>query len=275
VLVNLDGFQLSFTREAVELPSAEQAGRFLGPFQPLHPGFRHSHPVAQGVAVLDGATYSYFRYQLHRAVENGLVEFPRVAAEFAETCGRSYTPLELYQADDAEIMLVMIGSYATKAKAAIDRWRSAGRRVGLTRLRLVRPLPVAELRRALAGRRAVGVLDQNLSPGLGGILFQEVAGAVVGMAAAPAVLRSFIGGLGGKDISDAEFDHLLATLDATRPADPPADVELLMTQGEWRQVARSLTVAGKADVADVANVADTAISVAHSETGDGNHASSS
>jgi pyruvate ferredoxin oxidoreductase alpha subunit len=272
VLVNLDGFQLSFTREAVELPSAEQAGRFLGPFQPLHPGFRHSHPVAQGVAVLDGATYSYFRYQLHRAVENGLVEFPRVAAEFAETCGRSYTPLELYQADDAEIMLVMIGSYATKAKAAIDRWRSAGRRVGLTRLRLVRPLPVAELRRALAGRRAVGVLDQNLSPGLGGILFQEVAGAVAGMAAGPAVLRSFIGGLGGKDISDAEFDHLLATLDATRPADPPADVELLMTQGEWRQVARSLTVAGKADVADVA---DASISVAHSETGDGNHAGSS
>lgn len=275
VLVNLDGFQLSFTREAVELPSAEQAGRFLGPFQPLHPGFRHSHPVAQGVAVLDGATYSYFRYQLHRAVENGLVEFPRVAAEFAETCGRSYTPLELYQADDAEIMLVMIGSYATKAKAAIDRWRNAGRRVGLTRLRLVRPLPVAELRRALAGRRAVGVLDQNLSPGLGGILFQEVAGAVAGMAAGPAVLRSFIGGLGGKDISDAEFDHLLATLDATRPADPPADVELLMTQGEWRQVARSLTVAGKADAVDVADVADAAISVAHSETGDGNHASSS
>lgn len=245
VLVNLDGFQLSFTREAVELPSAEQAERFLGPFQPLHPGFRHSHPVAQGVAVLDGATYSYFRYQLHRAVENAVEEFSRVAAEFAATCGREYAPLDLYRADDAELLLVMIGSYATKAKAAIDRWRAAGRRVGLARLRLVRPWPAADLQRALAGRRAVGVLDQNLSPGLGGVLYQEVAGAVAGMANGPAVLRSFIGGLGGKDVSDAEFDHMLATLDAARPGGPPPAAELLMTQVEWRQVARSLTVAGK------------------------------
>jgi hypothetical protein len=65
------------------------------------------------------------------------------------------------------------------------------------------------------------------------------------MANGPAVMRSFVGGLGGKDVSDDEFDHLLSTLEAARPEDPPADVELLMTQSEWLQVARSLTVAGK------------------------------
>ena len=65
------------------------------------------------------------------------------------------------------------------------------------------------------------------------------------MANGPAVLRSFIGGLGGKDVSDAEFDHIAATLEAARPSESPAEVELLMTQGEWQQVARSLSVAGK------------------------------
>lgn len=68
VLVNLDGFYLSFTREPVDIPDVEQVREFLPSFKQHHPGFRASQPVAQGVAVLDGANYSYFRYQLHRAV---------------------------------------------------------------------------------------------------------------------------------------------------------------------------------------------------------------
>ncbi|MBI1902386.1 MAG: pyruvate synthase, partial [Planctomycetia bacterium] len=69
VLVNLDGFFLSFTREPVELPEQERVRRFLPAFRPAHPGFRASRPVAQGVAALDGPTYSYFRYQMQRAME--------------------------------------------------------------------------------------------------------------------------------------------------------------------------------------------------------------
>ncbi len=70
VLVNMDGFYLSFTREPVEIPDLEQVREFLPSFRPKHPVFRASQPVAQGVAVLDGSTYSYFRYQMHRAIEN-------------------------------------------------------------------------------------------------------------------------------------------------------------------------------------------------------------
>jgi pyruvate ferredoxin oxidoreductase alpha subunit len=139
----------------------------------------------------------------------------------------------------------MAGAFASKGKAAVDRWRAQGRRVGLLRLRMVRPLPVRALVATLAGRRAVGVIDQNISPGLGGILYHEVAGALASASDQPTALRSFIGGLGGKDISSAEFDHVLATLEEAKPG-VVADPELLFTEREWQQVQERLALAGKA-----------------------------
>ena len=245
VLVNLDGFFLSFTREPVELPTIEQAREFLPPFKPTQPVFRASQPVAQGAAVLEGSTYSYFRYQLHRAVNNAIAVHGEVAAEFDRHFGRRYDTVERYRLDDADTVLVMAGSFTTKAKAAVERWRSAGRRVGVLRLRMVRPLPVADIAAALSGKRAVGVIDQNLSPGLGGILFHELAGSLATTPNHLPVLRSFIGGLGGKEISPTEFDHVLDVLDAARPTDSLVEPELLFTRAEWEQTRNRLALAGK------------------------------
>jgi pyruvate ferredoxin oxidoreductase alpha subunit len=117
----------------------------------------------------------------------------------------------------------------------------------LVRIRLVRPWPAAALLAALAGRRAIGVLDQNLSPGLGGILFHELAGTLAAGGATPPVLRSFIGGLGGKDIGPAEFDHILEVLESASPAGGPGEPELLFTQRDWEQVRRGQQIAGKTE----------------------------
>ncbi len=152
VLVNLDGFYLSFTREPVEIPDPERARAFLPAFATEHAVFRASRPVAQGVAVLDGATYSYFRYQSHLAVQNALEVHGEAAALFHRLFGRLYGPIETDQIDDAEIVLVMGGSYSSKARGMIRRWRQAGRRVGLVRIRLVRPWPAEALLAVLAGQ---------------------------------------------------------------------------------------------------------------------------
>jgi pyruvate ferredoxin oxidoreductase alpha subunit len=245
VLVNLDGFFLSFTREPVEIPDPESVREFLPPFRGEHPVFRASQPVAHGVAVLEGATYSYFRYQLHHAVENALAVHGEVAAEFARRFGRPYGAIEEYRTEDADVVLVMAGSFATKGKAAVNRARERGQRVGLVRLRMVRPLPRRELAAALGGRRAVGVLDQNISPGLGGILFHEIAATLAVANSRPPVLRSFIGGLGGKEISPAELDHVLECLVDPEPARVAEQPVLLMTADEWRQVQSRLVTAGK------------------------------
>lgn len=245
VLVNLDGFFLSFTREPVDIPSEAAAREFLPAFEPVQPVFRASQPVAQGVAVLEGSIYSYFRYQLHRAVNNALTVHSEAAADFERLFGRHYGTVEPFRLDDAEIVLVMAGSFTTKARAAVERWRSQGRRVGLLRLRMIRPFPAADIAAALGGRRAVGVIDQNLSPGLGGILYQELAGALAPVVNRPPILRSFIGGLGGKDISESEFDHVLAALETARPEDGPTEPELLFTRAEWDQTRNRLALAGK------------------------------
>jgi pyruvate ferredoxin oxidoreductase alpha subunit len=245
VLVNLDGFYLSFTREPVEMPEARAVREFLPAYAPKHPVFQASHPVAQGVAVLQGATYSYFRYQLHHAVDNALQIHTEVADDFYARFGRRYDAIETYQTEDADTVLVMAGSFATKGKAAVQRWRHQGRRVGLVRLRLIRPLPAQELAMVLGNRRAVAVLDQNISPGLGGILYHELAATLATSPNRPRILLSFIGGLGGKDITAAEFDHILTRLDTAGDEPYAGQPELLFTACDRNQIQQNLSLAGK------------------------------
>lgn len=234
VIVNLDGFYLSFTREPVEVPTLDEVRQFLPAFVPRHAQFRGSKPMAQGVGVLHASAYSHFRYQTHLAARAGLEVFAQAADEFARCFGRRHDVVETYELDDAELVLVMAGSFATKAKTAIQALRKEGKRVGLLRLRLVRPWPNQAIARALTGRRALAVIDQNLSPGLGGIFFQEVAASVGQLPNRP-VLRSFIGGLGGKDISQAEFRHVIDVLDSARPGEVQESPELLFTEADWLQ----------------------------------------
>jgi pyruvate ferredoxin oxidoreductase alpha subunit len=205
VMVNLDGFYLSFTREPVMVPEPDMVRAFLPPFRPTHLGFKASTPHALGTAVLGGATYSYFRHQIHLASLNALHVHEEAAIEFERLCGRRYDVVEGYRLQDAEDVLVMTNAFASKGKGAVDAAREEGRRVGLLRLRMIRPWPADAIRQALRGRRAVAVLDQNLSPGQGGILFQEVAACLYHEALRPRVLCSFIGGLGGKNLSEGEF----------------------------------------------------------------------
>jgi pyruvate ferredoxin oxidoreductase alpha subunit len=245
VLVNLDGFYLSFTREPVEIPDPELVRAFLPVFSSKHAVFRASRPVAQGVAVLEPTTYSYFRYQSHLAIRKALEAHAEAAADFHRLFGRQYGPVEADQLEDAEIVLVMGGSFSSKGRVAIRRWRQLGHRIGLLRLRLIRPWPAAALLAAVAGKRAIGVIDQNLSPGLGGILFHELASTLAAGGATPPVLRSFIGGLGGKDIGPAEFDHVLDVLESASPGAGPVEAELLFTRRDWDLVHNRQEIAGK------------------------------
>lgn len=267
VLVNLDGFYLSFTREPVDIPDEAAVREFLPPFDFKHLGFRASRPMAQGVAVLEGATYSHFRYQMHRAIQNAAEVHAEAAADFSRLFGRDYGVVEQYRMDDAETVLVMAGSFATKGKAAVDLWREEGRRVGLLRLRLIRPFPVNEIAAALAGCRAVGVIDQNISPGSGGILYHELAAALFDVADRPRILRSFVSGLGGKDISQAEFNHVLSVLESATPGARPTQAELLLTGGEWEQVQSRLATARQPAAKDIDTADDAqAVRAAHSAT---------
>jgi len=236
VIVNLDGFYLSFTREPVELPDEDRAKQFVGRYQAENLQFRASSPLSHAVAVLGGGPYSYFRYETHLAAEKALEAYDGIADEFEQLFGRRWDALEGYQIEDAEYVFVMMGSFATKAREAVDQLRTTGVKIGLLRPRLLRPFPKDAVRRLLAGRKAVGVIDQNISMGMGGVLHSEFAAALYGVADAPPVLASFIGGLGGRDISSEEFYEMARVLQesAALGATPPP--RLLYTEQELKQV---------------------------------------
>ena len=243
VIVNLDGFYLSFTREPVELPEADAVNGFLPPFDAGAIAIRASMPTSQAVAVLGGSPYSYFRYEMHLAAMKAVDVYDEIADEFAARFGRSHAAVEAYRCDDAEIAFVMMGSFATKAKAAVDRLRDAGHAVGLVRPRLLRPIPAAALQRALAGKRGVAVIDQNLSMGKGGVLHTELASVLYGQREAPPVLASFIGGLGGRDIADEEFFEMARITREAAAAGRTPPPRLLYNRDELRQVHKLQAIA--------------------------------
>jgi pyruvate ferredoxin oxidoreductase alpha subunit len=234
VIVNEDGFYLSFTREPVELPEREAARRFLPAFAPYAMAFRASRPASHAVAVLGGSPYSYFRYEAHLAALAALGVYDEVAAAFASEFGRHWPAVEAYRAEDADIVFYMIGSFATKAKDAVDRLREAGWRIGLVRPRLLRPYPEAMLRTLLLGKRAVIVVDQNLSMGKGGVLAGELASALYGRAGAP-LLVPFIGALGGRDIAPEEFYEMARVAKGAVETGIAPDPRLLYTAEELRE----------------------------------------
>ncbi len=249
-IVNQDGFYLSFTREPVSLPDADKAAAFVGEFDPENLQFKGSAPLSQAMAVLGGGPYSYFRYEVHLAVQRVLSVYDEIADEFADTFGRRYDMIDSYQMDDAEYVFVMMGSFATKAHDAVDSLRHAGWKVGLARLRLFRPFPQEKTRQLLTGRRAVAVIDQNISMGMGGVLHSEVATALYGMKDAPAVLASYIGGLGGRDISQQEFFEMINELKHACDKGESLHPRLLYTQNELTEI-RKLQAIAQAEHADI------------------------
>jgi pyruvate ferredoxin oxidoreductase alpha subunit len=244
VLVNLDGFTLSFTREPVMAPDPEAVAAFLPTYQPNHAFIRGERPMAQGTAVLGGSVYSYFRYQQHLSQVNALEVHQEVAAVFADQFGRRYGLVEPFQLDDADYVLVMSNAFATKGKAAVQRLRAQGVKAGLLRLRVLRPFPAAQLAEVLGGRKAVAIIDQNLVPGLGGITYQEVATALYGHASPPPLL-SVVGGLGGKDISAAEFDAVFQDMARAAAGHHIESPRLLYTRAEQERMQELLRIAGK------------------------------
>ncbi len=245
VLINMDGFYLSFTREPVLIPDKDKVKDFLPEYAPRHAYFKASEPMAQGVAVLGGSTYSYFKYQMHLASLNAIEVYNEAASEFKGIFGRSYPAVEAFMMEDAEYVLVMSNSFTIKGKAAIKDFREKGIKVGLLRLRLIRPFPDSELKRLLSNKKAAAVIDQNISPGSGGILFKDVSAALYHETHRPEVLLSFIGGLGGKDISPVEFNYIIDMMIKSIDTGVVPETQILYTKNDMQQMNNLLKIAGK------------------------------
>ena len=220
VLVNLDGFYLSFTREPVEIPDERTVREFLPMYKPSQPVFQASQPMARASAVFGGGNYTYFKIQHHLAAEHAGGVFRKVAKEFGERFGRYYGAVEPYHLDDAKYVFVMSNSFATQGKAAVNHLRDNGVPAGLLKLNLLRPFPSSDIAQRLAGIPKIAVIDQNLAPGMGGILYPEILKALWRLDHRPEHLLSVIGGLGGRNIRDGDFTAIIQKLDREPDNEP-------------------------------------------------------
>jgi pyruvate ferredoxin oxidoreductase alpha subunit len=244
VVVNMDGFYLSFTREPVEIPDLEKVRSFLPLYRPKHAFFKASQPMAQGVAALGGPEYSYFKYQMHLASLKAQDVYKEISQEFEKIFGRKHGVYEGFMIDDAEYVLIMSNSFSTMGKDAVKRARARGIKAGLLRLRLIRPFPEMDIQEALRGRKAAAIMDQNISIGKGGILYSEIAGSLCNEKRKP-LLLSFIAGLGGKNISPGEFEFVFDSMNRAVDTGEVTGQKLLYTEEDWKRIGRLKKIAGK------------------------------
>lgn len=211
VMVCFDGFYITHAVEPIDVPTMEEVRKFLPPFKPavkLDP----QNPISMGEYAFP-SHYQSFREDLHKDMLAAEKKVQEIHDEYAKMFGRSCGNglLEEYKSQDAEIVLVSMGSVCGNAKEAIDQLREKGEKAGLVKLRLVRPFPYAAVAKALEGKRIIGVFEKAYSLGALPPIYGEVLAAVADAKTKPAV-SSFVGGLGGKDVTVGDMLGLFAKL---------------------------------------------------------------
>ena len=197
VMTMMDGFVLTHTYEPIKRMTQEQVDQYLPPYEPvvkLDP----ARPLTFGAFAMPD-TYHEIRYMLNRAMMNSKAVLEDAFKEFSEVFGREYHPyFEEYRTEDADIVLMTMGSLAGTVKVAVDRMRDEGKRVGLLKLRTARPWPGPELRQVLDGVSKVAVIEKDISLGHEGTVSSDLK-ASFHKSDGPLVL-SFVAGLGGRDV---------------------------------------------------------------------------
>ena len=217
VMVCMDGFVLTHVYEPVELLDKEKAREFLPDFEPEHI-LDPDHPMTFG-AFADPSTYTEFRYQQFEAQLKALPKIEEVARQFQESFGRYYGGLiDGYFLDDADIVIVTLGSVVGTIKDAIDSMRSEGKKVGMLKIRSYRPFPVQALRKALKDAAVIAVIEKDVAIGGEAGLVTDLKAAFYNSSIRTPII-GFAAGLGGRDITIKDIRRMVEKAEAARKGD--------------------------------------------------------
>lgn len=205
-MANLDGFVLTHTYEPVDIPEREQADKFLPPYETDN---RIDFDSPKNMAFSAGPDTNYiFKFKEHEGVLAARKVIAETEKEFAEIFGRKYSGLiETYLTDDADYVIVTLGSIAGLCRETADKLRNKGIKAGVLRIRYMRPFPHKEIAEALKNVKAYGVLEKDISFGSEGTVFTNVNSA---LKKADVNIKgyNFIGGLGGRNISASDIEDI-------------------------------------------------------------------
>ncbi len=212
VMVCMDGFILTHAYEEVDLPAQEQVDAFLPAFEPrqvLDP----AEPVTIG-AMVGPEAFTEVKYLMHAKQVLALDAIPEIASDFSRDFGRESGGLvRAYRADDAETIVVALGSVLGTIEDVVDELREQGVKIGALAIKCFRPWPLDEVREALRGARRVVVIEKAFAVGAGGIVGQNVRLALSGLESR---VHDVVAGLGGRPITGRSLHALFADVLADR-----------------------------------------------------------
>lgn len=209
-MANLDGFILTHTYEVVDVPTRQQADAFLPPYETENK-MDLEHP--RNLAFTAGPDYNtQFNYKEHIGLLNAKEAVKEAEKKFAEIFGRQYTGLtENYRTEDADYILLTLGSISGLARQIVDELREQGEKAGLLRIRYLRPFPNEEIAEAVKGAKGIAVLEKDISFGNEGTVYTNVASALQ-KAGVQLLSSNYVGGLGGKNISADDLRQIFRDL---------------------------------------------------------------
>ncbi|MCG7888361.1 MAG: pyruvate ferredoxin oxidoreductase [Candidatus Thiodiazotropha endolucinida] len=259
VMVCVDGFILTHAYERMDIPEQEQVDRFLPPFEPrqvLDP----AEPISIG-AMVGPEAFTEVRYLAHHKQMQALELIPEIAEEFKTIFGRDSGGLiSNYRTEDAETIIVTLGSVIGTIADVIDTMRDAGHKIGAISLRCYRPFPKELLRNALLECQRVVVFEKCLAVGMGGIVANNVRMSTRGLSTP---VYTVIGGLGGRPITRKSLTDLFERamqddLEETSFLDIKCDIverELAREQAHTRSGSAAENILREVGVVDAAKTA--------------------
>ena len=212
VMVHQDGFICSHTAQSVRPLKDDIAYKFIGDYKPKNAMLDFSKPATYGAQTEEDWHFEH-KAQLHNAIMNSMPIIERTFKEFETLTGRKYNVVEQYNTQDAEVIIVALGTTVESARIAAKKARENGIKAGVVSIRVLRPFPYEALGEALKNCKAVAFLDRSLPAGAMGMLFNEGVAALYAMANKP-IVSNYIYGLGGRDLTQNHLQEIFKELDA-------------------------------------------------------------
>ena len=231
-IVSTDAFIISHGMERVELIDDKEVPKFLGERKLNYSLLDVDNPITLGPLDLQDYFFEHKRSEID-AMDNVLPIIEKVQKEFGDKFGRYYPTVDEYKMDDAEVAILAMGSTGGTAKVAVERMREKGKKVGLIRARVYRPFPKDAMTKALSKVKVVGVMDRSDTMStLGGHLYNDARSILYKSDKQP-LMKNYIYGLGGRDISIEEIESIYGQLfDIQKSGEVDKDVVYFGVRGE-------------------------------------------
>jgi pyruvate ferredoxin oxidoreductase alpha subunit len=232
VMVCMDGWILTHSYERVQLLPQERIDAFLPPFKPENL-LDVENPKTWGSYAEDNVLME-FRFSIQQAMQFAKRRIKEIFDELTAITGRHHGGLiEAYRTEDADVILVAMGSVAGTVKDAVDNLRESGKKVGFVKIRSYRPFPHEDIYEAVNGAKIVAVMDANFSMGSEGAVGMDLKAKLYGRPDAPQVV-DFIAGYGGREVNLETVGRII------KEAETIVSDEPRLTEAHWMDLDASI-----------------------------------